>query len=203
MRFAHKWLGGGSSPRVRGTLFDAGRTHGARRFIPACAGNAASTMTSCPLFSVHPRVCGERVRLVVAHSSFSGSSPRVRGTRPRCPRAAAPARFIPACAGNAAPVSLGKPFCAVHPRVCGERDEEGEALLLGAGSSPRVRGTPSLLLPMPDATRFIPACAGNATSPRSQQSPRRGSSPRVRGTLLARPSGRCGCRFIPACAGNA
>jgi hypothetical protein len=72
----------GSSPRVRGTPAQSVTDFGAQRFIPACAGNA---LLPCQLRSdppVHPRVCGERLRPIQLFLTVSGSSPRVRGTRP-------------------------------------------------------------------------------------------------------------------------
>ena len=91
-----------------------------------------------------------------------------------------------------------------------------------SGSSPRVRGTRLDVRRPARRARFIPACAGNSTSPAMRSTnlsvhPRvcgelcaerfagpcpGGSSPRVRGTRntlfrITRP-----LRFIPACAGN-
>ena len=176
-------LGGGSSPRVRGTG-ESQRTHAGRdRFIPACAGNGW-------------KACGCRVRR-------NGSSPRVRGTGIRPRRSAGWRRFIPACAGNGLPSLPTFPPTTVHPRVCGERrwDEVIEAL--DTGSSPRVRGTALTRTPGESMGRFIPACTGNesdrpikrspsAVHPRvcgerlgilSQPGHHGGSSPRVRGTV--------------------
>ena len=93
----------------------------------------------------------------------------------------------------------------------------------GAGSSPRTRGTPQVLL-KPDAHfRFIPADAGNAIALLASRSPETvhprgrgeriphaplcsegfGSSPRTRGTLGIDPDDNASWRFIPADAGNA
>ena len=147
----------------------------------------------------------------------------MRGTRFARAPGAAPARFIPARAGNAAEAKSSTFDDAVHPRACGERLNYEQFFEHYAGSSPRVRGTLGRIILVAGPNRFIPARAGNAVS----QSPGRctfpvhpracgerldptldpetyvGSSPRVRGTpllcgLLALP-----CRFIPARAGNA
>ena len=91
-------------------------------------------------------------------------------------------RFIPACAGNSAKVDYPDP--------------------LGAGSSPRVRGTRRDGCRGSVGVRFIPACAGNSLGrgERGRQSP---VHPRVCGELQ-RLSGvvQERRRFIPACAGN-
>ncbi len=55
----------GSSPRVRGTLIGAAIRYGESRFIPACAGNASPVAPTHPDYSVHPRVCGERLILYI------------------------------------------------------------------------------------------------------------------------------------------
>ncbi len=153
----------------------------------------------------------------------AGSSPRVRGTRGHIVDRQCFWRFIPACAGNAAPGRTEYLLLTVHPRVCGERAVDfGQRGPIG-GSSPRVRGTLSRSSRISTPSRFIPACAGNASSAaRSARGaavhPRvcgertgavkpncfiDGSSPRVRGTRAdTRPRYRLP-RFIPACAGNA
>ncbi len=213
----------GSSPRVRGTRSAALTASGNLRFIPACAGNATRSLQSSSVDPVHPRVCGERYRLTFRGYSIDGSSPRVRGTRPKPPDGNPGRRFIPACAGIAVRRQSSRSTPTVHPRVCGERGVHGPKRGANAGSSPRVRGTQANgNVPAP-VLRFIPACAGNARLPQpapytTTVHPRvcgerpetlinddlgDGSSPRVRGT-------RYGCavalherRFIPACAGNA
>ena len=107
-------------------------------------------------------------------------------------------------------------MCGERQRAPGDDDEPG-------GSSPRVRGTREDEQYAKQATRIIPACAGNASSAVSDRSlspdhprvcgercvfggqswPLAGSSPRVRGTRLQNWSFYPGLRIIPACAGNA
>ncbi len=90
------------------------------------------------------------------------------------------------------------------------------------GSSPRLRGTPGLLVAHPQADRFIPAPAGNthqsgfqrvdlAVHPRAcgehfttdaMSADSDGSSPRLRGTHNQRYIKSAPERFIPAPAGN-
>ena len=96
-----RYMGAGSSPRVRGTLRPAAERRHQRRFIPACAGNAVKLARFLNGDPVHPRVCGERPFIIALAFMASGSSPRVRGTP--LPDVFVPPqrRFIPACAGNA------------------------------------------------------------------------------------------------------
>ena len=93
-------LGAGSSPRVRGTRGRPSAPRANARFIPACAGNSSSAPWAPRRPPVHPRVCGELDACDGARVPFFGSSPRVRGTRPRSAPDRAEIRFIPACAGN-------------------------------------------------------------------------------------------------------
>ncbi len=112
---------GGSSPRVRGTLYQCGDDRNSGRFIPAGAGNAPPFLPEHGCRPVHPRGCGERVYRIGKRQHAAGSSPRVRGTRQRLVGHVADLRFIPAGAGNAS-FQPGTAQCrAVHPRGCGER----------------------------------------------------------------------------------
>ena len=110
----------------------------------------------------------------------------------------------------------------VHPRACGE---QGNYITMDAdkfGSSPRMRGTESLVRIEGDQARFIPAHAGNRldalyllaahevhpracgeqTSSRLATTCTGGSSPRMRGTGTGSGAPSCEGRFIPAHAGN-
>ena len=107
--------------------------------------------------------------------------------------------------------------------MCGERVHRTRYCTLGYGSSPRVRGTHYPVHCFRYPSRFIPACAGNASTititpegitvhPRvcgervvaaQLALAKDGSSPRVRGTPNLHTALVCGFRFIPACAGNA
>ena len=70
----------GSSPRMRGTRYrPAGGTE-SRRFIPAHAGNTRCCPPSPAMRPVHPRACGEHLRMAKIDVKSSGSSPRMRGT---------------------------------------------------------------------------------------------------------------------------
>ncbi len=192
----------GSSPRVRGTRLVGANLVGARRFIPACAGNSLEFSRKIKSAAVHPRVCGELADQTKRAMRTFGSSPRVRGTLTKRPQNIRRYRFIPACAGNSSSVSNDGQSDAVHPRVCGELPFATLSSGNGNGSSPRVRGTQQIAGCAASQSRFIPACAGNSwhhisrrrdgpVHPRvcgelpslsSSFSSACGSSPRVRGT---------------------
>ena len=239
---AHTPPATGSSPRGRGTRRHRhGRLH-PDRFIPARAGNTGAPGMRRPWRSVHParagntcrpgcgcrpspvhpRAGGEHEEEGFRGLLNQGSSPRGRGTlRDRLIRVFG-FRFIPARAGNT-PSWADRPCSAsVHPRAGGEHTRTRRSERPSTGSSPRGRGTHLGDWRPPVAVRFIPARAGNTSSPSARSAsptvhPRaggehmvmstisvshRGSSPRGRGTLL--PVSRVGRveRFIPARAGN-
>ena len=212
----------GSSPRLRGTpelSFESALWCG---IIPALAGNTSSRFST--LFSTgdHPRACGEHVPLELKPADLQGSSPRLRGTRPKTyPRR----RFfgiIPALAGNTGCDGFRVVPFWDHPRACGEHIDVMRSQEPRGGSSPRLRGTRCPVSPAAACPRIIPALAGNTVvegtglwlrwdHPRAcgehvgsvvHRVEHLGSSPRLRGTHF-RPrsaSGRCG--IIPALAGN-
>ena len=207
--FSRFWLSsGGSSPRMRGTLYHGDHGVNEIRFIPAHAGNTNSTLLRHFHVTVHPRACGEHKPNKRFLYLRGGSSPRMRGTRWLRFRLHADHRFIPAHAGNTPRCRTSRRAVPVHPRACGEHSDAPNRGAPFVGSSPRMRGTLFEKGVHNGVQRFIPAHAGNtAESDRLESEhsvhPRacgehgsgdfhdrtvRGSSPRMRGTRSA--SGR-------------
>ena len=212
----------GSSPRVRGTLCNDRMDGGHERIIPARAGNTVSNSLVIVFSPDHPRACGEHIVALRFSSAWSGSSPRVRGTRQAAQPPRLCGRIIPARAGNTLHGEHARKESPDHPRACGEHIIR---LITGGrvdGSSPRVRGTRFHTGPRTYAWRIIPARAGNTFAvPKcgdpSADHPRAcgehtfervlfmlptGSSPRVRGTPLRGQCRHSIGRIIPARAGN-
>ncbi len=94
------WGGGGSAPRVRGTVVAASGCARRCRFSPARAGNRSTPKPLQIVAPVQPRACGEQGLPPKVAYQHHGSAPRVRGTgRVReIPRS--DLRFSPARAGN-------------------------------------------------------------------------------------------------------
>ena len=214
---------GGSSPHTRGTPPTKKGLIAVFRFIPAYAGNAASSALRRSCAAVHPRIRGERITDKRTGLVHDGSSPHTRGTNPAKPCRSGVWRFIPAYAGNAASRCEMPATSSVHPRIRGERNNEIARVAPSIGSSPHTRGTPVRDDARVHIDRFIPAYAGNADQGRQSRSPssvhprmrgeRRcsrstrsassGSSPHARGTQVGICFDIGYHRFIPACAGNA
>ena len=90
----------GLSPRVRGNHGTARSNTRFTRSIPACAGEPRVSKPLSLRNAVYPRVCGGTLRIYGVGGAIGGLSPRVRGNPPARSTTPAPARSIPACAGE-------------------------------------------------------------------------------------------------------
>ena len=157
-----KSFSNGSSPRVRGTHFDASHDVRNERFIPAGAGNTKFHPSMSASLPVHPRGCGEHFRELPLRIVDCGSSPRVRGTR----------------SYSSTPFTIQ----SVHPRGCGEHGWMSRYRNYWNGSSPRVRGTRSQRGRSQRGQSVHPRGCGEHVALISSARSLNGSSPRVRGT---------------------
>ena len=71
--------------------------------------------------------------------------------------------LIPAYAGKTASPAISFAVAGAHPRVCGENRILFPAQCQARGSSPRMRGKPSLSGPVITRRRLIPAYAGKTS----------------------------------------
>ena len=150
-----------------------------------------------------------------------GSSPRVRGLRPRHRHHHQEGRIIPARAGFTSRTPARRSSTADHPRACGVYNALFRSRGRSSGSSPRVRGLHEKNDGFWHVNRIIPARAGFTAAlqrwrRRPPDHPRacgvymesedrlplvRGSSPRVRGLLIGFIDGSFLSGIIPARAG--
>jgi len=158
----------GSSPHARGTRAAGVGAGGARRFIPACAGNTQRKTSMVRQSAVHPRMRGEHRAYIPDVILSAGSSPHARGTRPGTRGDPARPRFIPACAGNTECSQPAAAIRTVHPRMRGEHVTMTMRQAVNPGSSPHARGTHAWAASGAQSHRFIPACAGNTCGGRRQ-----------------------------------
>ena len=130
----------GSPPRMQGKDIFPDGLPCAVRITPACAGKSRSQPRLPCTGRDHPRVCGEKLRIVEVGRVKEGSPPRVRG-KGRPAQGGTPATGI-------TPAHAGKRFYAIydklasrdHPRACGEKLYSICAPAPIAGSPPRMRG---------------------------------------------------------------
>ena len=114
------FVGEGSSPHVRGALFEFGDLPVFVGIIPACAGSTRAN--------------------IQARRFHLGSSPHVRGARRRHARGLPGHGIIPACAGSTMVRYRFFRDSWDHPRMCGEHTQPTVGVVKGIGSSPHVRG---------------------------------------------------------------
>ena len=216
------WRRAGSSPRVRGKLGFLVDGDFPGRIIPARAGQTSRCTLTVASRPDHPRACGANLSTSSNSNSSAGSSPRVRGKRPRARDRVDRRRIIPARAGQTSTAFAPAFASSDHPRACGANARPTGHHDGLSGSSPRVRGKRCPAIRVVTRMRIIPARAGQTARSRcrcrtARDHPRacganghgqhvtvdvRGSSPRVRGKLRRPPAKTPVTRIIPARAGQ-
>ena len=130
----------GPSPLVRGNRPRCERQRCVRGSIPARAGKPTTCSGAPGLTTVHPRSCGETVKLVVNPHTLAGPSPLVRGNPPFLRDRQLAEGSIPARAGKPTRRTDDEEWYAVHPRSCGETHSTSGSVATSTGPSPLVRG---------------------------------------------------------------
>ena len=197
--------GHGSSPRMRGKPAVIYPRLGARRIIPAHAGQTEKSHQKQWFAPDHPRACGANSTKYNARHMPTGSSPRMRGKPLRFLVFDPCGRIIPAHAGQTRARSR-RPYPPTdHPRACGANTWALTGSIKEDGSSPRMRSKLFHNCSVLCFVRIIPAHAGqtmvagrhstpSTDHPRAcgansvRLSKRRhatGSSPRMRGKRTA------------------
>ena len=125
-------------------------------------------------------MCGEHLESTALLYDIWGSSPHMRGTLLPRHHSGRRAGIIPACAGNTFSMSMSAVSDGDHPRMCGDHADFLQCLHDFPGSSPHVRGTPSVCNGFGVVCGIIPACAGN-TFPNSVFDQPVGDHPRMCG----------------------
>ena len=138
------------------------------RFIPAGAGNTPLAHPPLVRRPVYPRWRGEHVPAAWRRGRHPGLSPLARGTRSCSMAARQASRFIPAGAGNTFLQHGGAAGIPVYPRWRGEHVPAAWRRGRHPGLSPLARGTRSCSMAARQASRFIPAGAGNTGATNSQ-----------------------------------
>ena len=133
------------------------------------------------ILTVHPHACGEHTTLP--------PSPSV------CP-------VHPHACGEHVFSNIRGVTIAVHPHACGEHNPSHRLSGSAGGSSPRLWGTHSLLLPCNQYSSVHPHACGEHPALTVRPYGQCGSSPRLWGTLEAYYEDADEMRFIPTPVGN-
>ena len=187
---------------MRGTHIPAFRAERMTGIIPAYAGNTRTSTSAPSDYADHPRVCGEHPGRNHRHHRRRGSSPRMRGTLDPAHPEIDQTGIIPAYAGNTPYRLCGCGCDWDHPRVCGEHHITSIMVHLSWGSSPRMRGTPLLMISRLRLIRDHPRVCGEHPSRIFRELSVSGSSPRMRGTPNGSIQSADYAGIIPAYAGN-
>ncbi len=158
----------GSSPLMRGIHYTQAKILIKYRIIPAHAGNTLPCLVSDRAGQDHPRSCGEYKPIGTCGCTKRGSSPLMRGIRPRISMTFTAARIIPAHAGNTSNFPFSRFFQKDHPRSCGEYHDWSRQTCHHRGSSPLMRGIHPDPSQSNTAPRIIPAHAGNTMQRQSK-----------------------------------
>ena len=131
---------------------------------PAYAGKRSLDRPGYSFFEDHPRVCGEKLKLIAAAILVLGSPPRMRGKDERNAKDRAAVGITPAYAGKRTSERCRMRRSGDHPRVCGEKRNGCSYCYARRGSPPRMRGKDICLLDLNYTLGITPAYAGKRIS---------------------------------------
>ena len=114
----------GSPPRVRGKADYTPIVDVRVRITPACAGKSGAKHETRREGRDHPRVCGEKLELILLLELILGSPPRVRGKALLMKLMCFMMGITPACAGKREQRKCANCTSRDHPRVCGEKTKK-------------------------------------------------------------------------------
>ena len=88
----------------------------------------------------HPRICGEKRKMLGRRFRLKGSPPHMRGKGIEGPEPVDLSRITPAYAGKRQRHEQLHPLSGDHPRICGEKPLLRYSGSAGQGSPPHMRG---------------------------------------------------------------
>ena len=174
---------GGSPPRGRGKVPEAGRPGADEGITPAWAGKRLYCHPFWKQHQDHPRTGGEKLFRLPLFQSPLGSPPHRRGKEIDRLHKAINNRITPAWAGKSAPVVWAGVLSGDHPRVGGEKHHPTPSTAALRGSPPRGRGKGWFPDPAHWSKGITPAWAGKSSGGRPGKRARR-DHPRVGGEKL-------------------
>ncbi len=212
----------GLSPPARGSHILRALAEGARRSIPARAGEPRHQYAILSLSEVYPRPRGGAVHTLLSRLYHEGLSPPARGSHRTRQRCSALARSIPARAGEPVGERMRRLPLKVYPRPRGGAPQRptttgavqglspparGSRCLLrfsvqGRGSIPARAGEPACLARSSAQCEVYPRPRGGAATATGQNLRVQGLSPPARGSHRPDVGEQCRIRSIPARAGE-
>ena len=154
--------GQGSPPRVRGKGPEFVAVVLLAGITPAYAGKSAVKSLLCHRVGDHPRVCGEKHRLLRLEFDHWGSPPRMRGKGAHSIHQLRNRGITPAYAGKSSFIHSSLRYGRDHPRVCGEKHPLRGCCYSRQGSPPRMRGKVPAGATLPRLGGITPAYAGKS-----------------------------------------
>ena len=112
----------------------------------------------------HPRLCGEKVRILLVTTSVLGSPPPMRGKGICRKDLKMRQRITPAYAGKSKSEQNPQNLNWDHPRLCGEKYLVQLTRLFVSGSPPPMRGKGPIRPCSTKSSRITPAYAGKRAS---------------------------------------
>ena len=153
----------GSPPPMRGKASTCALVLSSFRITPAYAGKRLHQGRSHLLYQDHPRLCGEKSRLIWTAHPMQGSPPPMRG-KVICLKDTSPcSRITPAYAGKRSGTDLYRIENKDHPRLCGEKRIWTQTSQPDTGSPPPMRGKECELSQVDVSERITPAYAGKSS----------------------------------------
>ena len=114
----------GSPPRMRGKAWLCSGTRQRPGITPAYAGKSLWWPPAGGRAQDHPRVCGEKGKLIPFFVDEVGSPPRMRGKARGLARPSSSMGITPAYAGKSWSTTYYTMPVRDHPRVCGEKTKK-------------------------------------------------------------------------------
>ena len=147
---------------MRGKVHTGSWDSAVKGITPAYAGKRTSPLHEPSMRRDHPRVCGEKTKMLSSLDSVSRSPPRMRGKDQACSRWRYPDGITPAYAGKRIIAERAAIFSRDHPRVCGEKTPVQVMVEQPKGSPPHVRGKGIQKGTCNGSPRITPAYAGKS-----------------------------------------
>ena len=152
----------GSPPPMRGKATLSCCPASPDWITPAYAGKRKNKKWRSPKWRDHPRLCGEKARILSGFPAVEGSPPPMRGKVCRGLDNLHADGITPAYAGKRICKRVSCMRRRDHPRLCGEKQKRRYLCVLWLGSPPPMRGKGVMLRTWKRGFRITPAYAGKS-----------------------------------------